>query len=466
MTGDLDVRALYWANGWVRPDLTIVTTNGLRFTPTAFSEAGVPLYDFSRPEKIPNWIGFADAQGSSGTPVMDRAGNVSNGIVYHTADGRQGAYPNRYGRHDAPAARRGVLIAPFRTNGVVEDVPGIGSLTALGGDRGEWFLMSMDGLYVSSICQDSKGMVTLDETFIGQESFGGFIWRDEASRRVFVQLGGPSYRLMEIRNLETCVKEIRPLEVTVDAIAKGSAAAQQRQQSQVAESASLRIARVGKLPSEPVPVLQPASLPLIAHAVDVRVAEDGNPAVWWRASLAHNGRDLAVMFQVADPSPWKNGEGRFTHAFIGGDAVDLQLDVPGTGPIRLLAAGLGGKNTVTLWKARSQAEENPTTYAVANNLANAVTFPFVRRLDKAVVKVATGFNSYSVLIQVPLAELGLDACLGGEVKGVAGVIYSDPSGTNRASRVYWHNKSTGLVSDVPSEARLDPARWGTVTLDK
>src|SRR5690606_11916808 len=122
-------------------------------------------------------------------------GNVSDGIYYATVDGRTGNYPNRYGRHDAPAARRGRLIAPFRTNGVVEDVPGIGSMTAIGGDRGEWFLMSMDGLYISSILQDAKGDVEMGPNFVGQESFGGFIWRDETDR-VLLQLGSRSYLLM------------------------------------------------------------------------------------------------------------------------------------------------------------------------------------------------------------------------------------------------------------------------------
>ena len=32
--------------------------------------------------------------------------------------------------------------------------------------------------------------------------------------------------------------------------------------------------------------------------------------------------------------------------------------------------------------------------------------------------------------------------------------------------MYWFDKATVLVSDVPSEARLDAFRWGTVTLGK
>lgn len=467
LTENVNMTGLYWANGWVRPDLVILSTNGNLYRPTGFTDAGVPLYDFANPERPANWITFADAQGSSGTPLIDRAGNISNGIVYATVDGRRGAYPNRYGRHDAPAAQRGVLIAPFRTNGVVEDVPGVGSVLALGGDRGEWFLLSLDGLYLSSICQDSKGRVTLDETFIGQESFGGFLWRDTETQRVLVQLGGPSYRLMEVRNLETTVKETQTLNVSEQDIAEGSRLFQERQQQAAPrEPDALRIARVRQLPNEPAPVLQPISRPLIDGGIDVYVSEPGNPAQWWRASLAHDGRELAIMYQVADPSPWLNGQGSFTHVFIGGDSVDFQFEAPARGPCRLLEAPIGGKPASVFWQVKADAKQNPTTYMVGNNPANATNFDVVQPMARATVKVATGFSSYTVLVRVPLADVGLDKALGTDIRGIVGVIFSDPSGKNRASRLYWHDKQTGLVSDVPSEARLFPNRWGTISVDK
>jgi hypothetical protein len=377
-----------------------------------------------------------------------------------------GAYPNRFGRHDAPAAQRGLLIAPFRTNGVVEDVPNIGSITALGGDRGEWFVMSMDGIYLSSICQDIKGNVILDETLTGGESFGGFLWRDEETGKVLVQLGGASYRLMEVTGLETCEKITLNLTVSERLIREGVAIAQERQQQVVAEPERLRIAAVRNKVDEPAPVMQPMSKPLIDGAVDVVVSEPGNAAVWWRAAMAIQGKDLVVMWQVADSSPWMNGSGQYTHAFIGGDAVDLQLDIPGRGAVRLLGAKVGGKNTVIYSQAEQKDASNPVTYSVGNNVSNATTLAVVKRLESATLQTSTGFNSYTALMRVPLADLGLDKARGSELRGVVGVIFSDPTGTNRASRLYWHDKQTGLVNDVPSEARLLPKRWGSIDIDR
>lgn len=466
VTTDLDWTVLYWSNGWARPDLALMSPNGLFFPLKSISPQGVPLYDFANPEKVPNWPNFSRAANSNGTPIMDMKGNVSNGIRYRTIDGKTGVYPNLYGRHDAPAAQPGVLIAPFRTNGVVEDIPGIGSLVALGGDRGEWFLLSMDGLYVSSISQDIKGNVTLDETFIGGESFGGFLWRDGLTDKVLIQLGAPSYRIMEVKGLESSVREEVMLTVTTEEVRQGVKIAQDRQRTESTEPEMLKIARVRRAPDTAAPVAQSSSSPLIPGSLDTQVSEAGNAAVGFRVAMAKEGNDLVVSWQVSDPSPWKNGEGRYTHAFIGGDAVDLKLDVPGRGPIRLLVAPIGGQATAVYSQVKSDTPRNPTTYVVENNPANAMVMDVVEVLNSAKIDVNVGFNSYTVLLRIPLKDLGLDPKFEGELRGILGVIYSDPAGINRAARLYWHDKKTGMVSDVPTEARLYPDRWGPIEVAK
>lgn len=464
LTADIGWPTMYWSNGWVRENMDLYTVDNRLYPLQGINQHGVPEYDFSAPRQVagPNFrTGNYDS-----TPVIDRAGTVSSGIRWRTADGRTGTYPNPYGRHDAPAARRGLLIAPFRTNGVVEDVPGVGSITAIGGDRGEWFVMSMDGMYISNICQDIKGTVVLDETRIGGESFGGHLWRDEASGRVLVQLGGASYRIMELTGLESCVLELQQLEVTEAQIQEGMQIAQERQQQAGSEAERLRIAKVRNAPSEAPPVMQPSSKPLIDGAVDVQVAAEGDPGTWWRAAMAIHGKDLVVAWQVADPSPWMNGSSQYTHAFIGGDGVDLQLDVPGRGPIRVLVAKVAGKPTAVYSQAQPVDGVEPVTYAVQNNLTNATTLGQVKRLESAEVDVQVGFNSYTVLLRVPLAQLGLDQALGQEISGVVGAIYSDPTGTDRTLRLYWHDKQTGMVNDVPTEARLTTRRWGPIDVDR
>ncbi len=463
----------YWSVAWVRPDLTIISADQQVFHPTGMTDGGVPIYDFTKPERPENlvrggWPGDntrPSNDGNVGTMVMDNAGNISDGLNFATVDGRTGGYPNFYKRHDGPAAQRGLIIAPFRANGVVEGVPGVGAITALGGDRGEWFLMSMDGLYLSSILQDAKGDVTLDETFVGQESFGGFMWRDEKGR-ILVQLGGPSFRILEVRGLDSTRKQTMKLTLTNELLAKGMKIAEASKKSAYAEPEVLTIARVDSLPNSAPKPDTTIDQSLIGALPAARIQEAGDPIRWFRVSMARDDKNLVVAYQVNDSSPWKNDEGRISHAFIGGDCVDLQLDVPGRGPIRLLAAPILGENTAVYWQKTAETKDNPTTYVVANNQANAQDFDIVRRLPKSRVRVEVGMGKYTVLITTPLSELGLDTVEATEIKGMAGVIFSDPTGTNRASRLYWHNKETGMVSDVPTEASLKPAQWGTIKLEK
>jgi|GEM_PF-1001695 len=459
----------YWSAGWIRPDLTILTADQYLYRPTGFSEVGVPLYDFTnveRPQQLVKGFYKGDntrpsPDGALATFVMDREGNISDGINYVTVDGRIGAYPNPYRRHDAPAARRGLLIAPFRTNGVVEDVPGVGSITALGGDRGQWFLLSMDGLYLSSILQDSKSDVRLDETSIGQESFGGFFWRDEKGR-VLAQLGGPAFRIMEITNLDTVRKEILTINASESKIEEGMEIAMANRKEAYQEPEFLTLTKVDQLPTNPPRSTTAADAPLFEGAETARIQEEGDPSRWFRVAMAHDGKDLVIAYQVNDNSPWVNGEGRFSHAFIGGDSVDLKLDIPGRGPIRILGAPLVSGETVTYWQTKAEKPDNPTTYVVSTNEANAQNFDVVTRLKSARITSEISMGKYSVLIRLPLADIGLDPAKVSEIKGIAGVIFSDSTGTNRSSRLYWFDKKTGLVSDVPTEARLDPKTWGPI----
>ncbi len=459
-------RVHYWSAGWCRPDMTFITNDYLIYRLKGLSKTGVPIYDFANPEIPKNQIpSDLAAQGSTGTVAMDMKGNISNGIAFNTVDGHKGKYPNPYGRHDAPAAQRGLLIAPFRTNGVVEDVPNVGSITALAGDRGEWFLMTMDGIFLSAICQDSKGDVTLDETFIGQESFGGFIWRDSKGK-LLVQLGGPSYRIMEVQGLESCQKRVITFDLTDAQIQEGVKMVAERRKKMGLEPEELTVAKVTTLPTKPVDPDMPQNEPMIAGVSDFTVRELGNNSQWWRGALMHDGANMAVLFQVNDNSPWKNGEARYTHEFIGGDCVDLKLTVPGRGDIRLLTAPMAGKDTAIYWQKKAPAKENPFTYMVGNNASNAQAFDVVRLAPNVKVQSARGINGYSVLVTIPLTELGIDLNTMPSLQGIVGVIFSDPSGTNRAMRLYWHDKSTGLVSDVPSEAKIETARFGTIKFGK
>ncbi|AWI09330.1 FlgD immunoglobulin-like domain containing protein [Ereboglobus luteus] len=469
ITAGIAFKAHYWSPGWVRPDMTIFDPAQNIYPLQKIDANGVPVYDFKNPRRPKNTITVIERPSSCGTPLVDDAGNITDGISYHTADGRRGAYPNPYGRWDAPAARAGLLIAPFRTNGVIENIPGVGSATMLQGDRGQWFMMSFDGLYLTSLFQDIKGIVTMDATHIGGESFGGHVWRvtdGPMKGKVLVQSGQAYFGIFEVKNLDTMRRQTVALKVTADDIARGRAIAASRKKSDDAE-APLVITKRKTLPSAAPATTLARGDALAKDTPFTLVRESGNDSRWFKVSLLADKRELALAWQVADPSPWKNGADNITHAFIGGDALDLKLDIPGRGPVRLLTAKVNGEPRVIYWQKSASKKENPQTYVVGNNLSNARNFDIVKILPgaKIDVKIAPDGKGYTALVRIPLADIGLDGKkLPEKLRGVAGVIYSDASGTNRAARLYWHDKATDMVNDVPTESDVNPARFGEIEI--
>lgn len=465
----VDFRTVYWGNGHVRDDLSLYTNNGRIYALKEVSETGVPIYDFENPEVLPEAVGATWTRGTGGTPVIDSAGNQSNGIDFITADGKRGSYPSPFGRWDAPAARPGLLVAPFRTNGVVEDVPAVGSITALQGDRGQWFLLSLDGLFISSLFQDLKGVTTPSETFIGGESFGGHIWRDQSdgptAGRVFVQTGHRDYRIMEVKNLDSLKRQEVRLNVTAAQIQEGQQIAASRSAA-LEEDEVLTLVKTDSLPaSAPDPGIAKDE-PLIDRVPFTLVQEENNPARWFKVSLMTDGEKLAVIYQVADDSPWKNAEADFTHAFIGGDAVDLKLDSPDHGPIRILGAPLNGEPTLVYWRQNADEPQNPQTYVVSNAPENARSFEVVRLLEEGHLDAKTGDGSYTALMTVPLASLGISGELPDNLSGIVGVIFSDATGSDRMTRLYWHDKATTMVNDVPTESAVNPEQFGEIQLQR
>jgi hypothetical protein len=61
-------------------------------------------------------------------------------------------------------------------------------------------------------------------------------------------------------------------------------------------------------------------------------------------------------------------------------------------------------------------------------------------------------------LSISLSALGLKPQPGMALRGDIGVLRGD--GDRTVQRAYWHNKATGLTSDVPSEAELTPQLWG------
>ena len=73
-----------------------------------------------------------------------------------------------------------------------------------------------------------------------------------------------------------------------------------------------------------------------------------------------------------------------------------------------------------------------------------------------IVKLAQVDGDYE--LSVPLKLVGLAPAAGHRIKADVGILRGD--GFQTRQRVYWSNKATGLLADVPGEAELTPGLWG------
>ena len=74
-------------------------------------------------------------------------------------------------------------------------------------------------------------------------------------------------------------------------------------------------------------------------------------------------------------------------------------------------------------------------------------------------------DGYLVAASIPIDVLGGNLWANRSIPGDAGIIVADSTG-RRVARICRFNSDTQVVSDVPTEAALQPERWGTILVDK
>ena len=126
---------------------------------------------------------------------------------------------------------------------------------------------------------------------------------------------------------------------------------------------------------------------------------------------------------------------------------------PGPGDLRLLVTRVEGR------PARSSSARvpgaSPSEQVVYQSPIGKQTFDQV--LDVS-AEVYLADQEGNCEFSFPLSRLGLEPDKGREIVGDLGILRGQ--GGQTVQRTYWNNLDTLLVSDLPSEARLQPARWG------
>jgi hypothetical protein len=179
-------------------------------------------------------------------------------------------------------------------------------------------------------------------------------------------------------------------------------------------------------------------------------------------AVAVAGDRLYAAWRTGNPELLNNNGSVPNAPFKTGGALDLMIganpaadpkrEKPVEGDIRLLVTRVNGKTLALVYRAVVAGAKEPVPFA---SPVWSVTFDRVDDISSQ-VEFAEAEGNYE--ISVPLAALGLKPAEGMTIQGDIGILRG--SGGVTTERVYWTNKATGIVSDVPSEAMLRPNLWG------
>lgn len=462
---------LFFANG----------DTGLRLRPQRFTAAGTPIYDFAKFEPMAgecqNGIGLRDGSYNSG--CQGERGEYFSEMrkSYPAGDARRTFWfrGENTGRWTFRLPAPGLVLYPFQAHGIA-DVPSLGGeVVCWVSDFGQRYLFTDDMLYVDQLFQDGRSVsdpwpdapkrgFAANKMAPGQESFTGFFTRLQDGRYILTN-GFTDCRVFQVEGLDSLTR----LPGGALALKAGDLARAKEIQQYLASGAqgpvSLTLAKAA------------TPLPLKGSVADwprtpVRIAVDD--ARQAQVYSGYDAKNLYVAWDVTDASPMSNKASRPELAFKGGDSVDLMFRLPGgklddsamhAGDLRLLITELDGATRAVLYREIS-AVKRPYTFDAFEgaNRPNAVKMDEVRLAEEVQAVITKRDGGYLVQAAIPWTLLGATPQAGAEARIDFGVLFSDTAGGATALRSYWCNRDTNIVSDIPSEARLQPGFWGKVIL--
>ncbi len=459
----------------------------LQFAVKSTNKVGAPLYDITQPRVLK--LDQPLLKPGEGMIVGGKEGRIYlNQDPVFTLDRNGkilGTYPSHHvsvhGSHTARASRAGYLIGPSSILGTADMGKDIGEVFYLNGNLGENYLFTQDGLYIQTLFKDTRGYfdipaqavrgMSFDATTAGGESFGGnFVKTPDG--KTYVTLGATDARVVEVSGLNS----IKRLNGTFNYSPAQYLAAQTLMQEKIAQASTPREYSVAHADAPATIDGKADEWPElldddVKNAGKILEIQDSPQTRFGRVAMRYDANNLYLGYRIFSP------EGRIRNAgqnekllFKTGDAVDLMI-----GQNRENAgAAIAGDTRILL----STLENEPIAIlnqkvapdAAANEQFDFSspwrTIPFARVAKAGGVKMATGSidGGYFVEAAIPWTTLGITPRAGLQLKGDVGVLFADVGGTQTISRQYWSNKATGLVNDVPGEADLTPAMWGTLTL--
>ena len=508
----------------VQNDLSIVVAmvgdRAIALLPQGFTEGGVPLFDAIKQETLATTVNRQASSGGGQALVGNGGWSVLTTppqpfSAYGLSGVRNGKplwsypsmWPGLHASHIAPSAENtGEVIGTTRLLGPMFDVIGsdLGDLWAINGNKGQIYLFTADGLFVASLFHDSRSAepwptsaipgMNLANVSLGEEDFGPTVAATQDGRLV-LQVGFES-NLVQVNGLQFA-RRLPDASLTVtneELLASQQSNLLAESQRQGDKGGNTFVVPVrpkdaalsvdgkfeGKLDGKLDNWSKATWMPIDQR--HVQVGNWGRRTTNTEASLLVAGDRLFGAVKADDPELLSNSGEVLQNIFKTGGAIDLMIGTdpaapddrkaPASGDRRLIITRANGKTLAVLYE-QVRGSDGGAAVEFASPL-RTVRFAMVkdisadvRLLDATVkdtVKDKDGVSSGVFEFSVPLSLLGLPNPPIGKFRGDIGVLRGNAMVT--VQRSYWSNKASGLVSDLPSEAELQPSLWGHFDFEK
>jgi Protein of unknown function (DUF4038)/Putative collagen-binding domain of a collagenase len=444
----------------VFPDLSFTTSFGTKIDAPRIDQRGVPIYDLTKQEHVGN----AEMQRS---PLIagDRVLTYQDGIDAFFGCDLSGKRPWRFNitpEDEQPLA--GKLLGATRVNGppVRPSAGEAGELVAISGEKGVIYLMTMDGMFIQTLGGDERttplwrmpvwrrGM-RIDGVSFSAEHFHPTITQ-VGEGNTYMVVGHEQSSIVELEGLESIRRrEFGSVEVSGETIAGRPETSVERARKQARET--LEVARLAHGPQ--------VDGRLDDWPSDTKWADIGGRA---KAAVILADERLYAAFRTGDADALANAGGDYRYFFKTGGALDIMIgtdpgaprgrQAPVAGDIRLLVTRAQGRTRAVLSRPVAPQVRELREMIYQSPVGN-VKFDEVSDVSDRVS--LAGFDG-DFEFSMPLEILRLRSGEATELLGDLGLLRGD--GAQTTMRTYWNNLDTNLVSDIPSEARLQPGRWG------
>ncbi len=452
-----------------------------------FLPSGVPIYE---EVDVPNLtkaagplIRFADgtyhAMGGCVSTTIE-TGYDANGNVMWT-------YPSERAGTDGIVTAKPLspeqVVCQFDFIGMEKAPKGdLGEFTMCHTNLGDYNVWTSDGLLAARIFRDLRDPkarawsfpehdrgLDLHDLTIGQEHFQSYFCKTEDDK-YYAVAGHNHISIVEMIGLDKFKRQEGEIKVTNDDLVKTIAWQQTRQKDEIYERAPV------------VDCFRVDSAPTIdgnygdwetAPWVDFGEKYRGRVATGASFAAQYDDHNLYLCYNVIGLGPMKNSGEQWDRLFKTGAAVDLQIALdpdapadrkaPVAGDKRILMTFTGEKHkpTVVLYDAVVPGTKPEDAWKAVSPVTS-ISFDKVKQLDNVRIACNNFDGNYTVEVAIPLDVLGLKPTGETRLKLDWGVLATDDAGNSVLRRLYWSNKATGVIADVPTEARLVPGLWGHI----